>query len=122
MDVAEVGFAAMARRMIEWDKSLALLEPPMLQIAPDLIVPAVVAVLGDEAAVDADAVCRCLGGALASPATMASTIARNGPNTGAVLGSASVYGLGSGFSSALRIVSRPTPSCLAICRTLRPSR
>ena len=108
MDVAEVGFAAVARRMIERDDGLTLLKPPMLQVSPDLIVLALVAVLGDEAAVDLRRRVPLRRWGRGSPAPVASTIARNEPSTSAVRGAASVYGLSSGFSGAVLIGATKT--------------
>ena len=50
VDVAEVGLGPTARRVVQRDERLAPVEPPGLQVAADLVVAALVAVLVAEAA------------------------------------------------------------------------
>ena len=52
VDVSEVGFAAMAGEVIEWDEGFALIEFLLLEVSSDLIVAASVLVFIDESSED----------------------------------------------------------------------
>jgi hypothetical protein len=60
-------------------------------------------------------------GAISSAATISSTKARNGPDTGAVRSKEGLADIGSGFYNALRMVLDEWFSCSAISRMVRPS-
>ena len=112
--MAEICFEAFAWKMPQWNKRLPLPAMVLEEVALHLSVAALITMFVAEATNACAAVCRCLGGAVRSSATIWSRMLWKGPSFGA--NRFRGVEMGSGFLSTFLIVIRDRLNSRAICR------